>query len=405
MQGGCGWIGYNDVMKKLHWSWVVASLVISAGLARAADEMSLRVKFTEVDVWDRSAVVSLPGRKDPVLLHYKPGCSTLTEGQEANLVIRGELNSNGDQIVIADNRRCDVDYVVSFNTRYTLTYVLDSNQEALIRDAAGQQYYISYDSRCRALPHYREETVYMYRFGLDLRKNDMLYLPGNDGQCPLQNVRKVENRGKILQPDPEKDRTVPTPVKRVKASPGNGKVFLSWDAATDPNGVRLYYVSASKYPLDTKKYAPKDMPNLTLAQNTRATVEGLKNEETYYFYVIAVDVNGNFGADWSTQATAMPRSTLPLSLSQPIPYVKLEVQVTGETPLFFQLHWNRLRTAVRHTVLLEVDGKREMILYNYSKNTLSVAKHESRRGKKMRLIVRGYDLKGLVEEDTAEFQF
>jgi hypothetical protein len=75
----------------------------------------------------------------------------------------------------------------------------------------------------------------------------------------------------------------------IAATPGNGKVTLSWRKVNDLNvkGYRVYYGDAPHTYLGTGA-GPGDSP-IDVGDATRAEITGLENGKLYYFAVVAYD--------------------------------------------------------------------------------------------------------------------
>ena len=67
------------------------------------------------------------------------------------------------------------------------------------------------------------------------------------------------------------EKKLPAP-ENIKASVGNGKVTLSWDAVDGADGYRIY-----QYEAVSKKYK-----KLKTIKGTKSTVSGLENGKKYY---------------------------------------------------------------------------------------------------------------------------
>src|SRR3989338_2827796 len=111
------------------------------------------------------------------------------------------------------------------------------------------------------------------------------------------------------------DSEVPGFVENVVATPGDGEVHLSWDAATDNVGVTGYSVF---YGTTSVVQAYLDLPEggdpseiqydevIDLENVLETTVDDLQNDTLYYFAVIAVDSAGNESLEYSEEVSATP---------------------------------------------------------------------------------------------------
>lgn len=100
----------------------------------------------------------------------------------------------------------------------------------------------------------------------------------------------------------------PSVVEQVEAFPGDGEVMLTWDAATDNEGVSGYYVYTGIESVENLggayTFGSEDAGN-----TTTTTVENLSNGTTYYFAVTAYDADGNESPRYSNEAEATPESS------------------------------------------------------------------------------------------------
>lgn len=110
----------------------------------------------------------------------------------------------------------------------------------------------------------------------------------------------------IPESNPGEDTTPPDDVGGVKAMAGNGSVTLSWNVATDEQGMaagyNLYYGTV---PVQTDGNAYENGP-IDVGQNVSYTVQGLTNGVTYYFAITAYDDEGNESINYSSEVSATP---------------------------------------------------------------------------------------------------
>ena len=90
----------------------------------------------------------------------------------------------------------------------------------------------------------------------------------------------------------------PTAPTNLTATPGNGQVALSWNAASGASSYNVYDSTTSGGPY-TK---------VGSTSNTNSTITGLTNGAVYYFVVTAVNSNGE--SSYSNQINATPVGTL-----------------------------------------------------------------------------------------------
>ncbi len=377
------------------------ALTLFAGIAGAAYETTQQVTIQILRKDTRNLVVQWEGSKK--LLHYEGKCDEMQEGKTVSLAIRGDLNGNDDYLKINTYRSCKIDQVEEITGKLTVDYVYNGNANAFVTDEKGNQFEVQYDSRCQSMPRSFKDYIYVRQYGPLLQKNDELILSRMEGKCSVDYVWQ-RKKADVSQPKPTGDVIPPGMVNDVKAVPKKGAAYVYWKKGTDNVKVDYYWVSFSPYHIDPKDYKAAEMPNLTKATGTSATISGLRNEKTYYFYVLAVDTSGNTSSSWSAEATAMPRGSIS-STPTSATIEKLGLHLVRESDASFLFKWNAIGGTLRTNVLLEVNGKREAVYYDYLKNLILIAKKESYSGKALKLIVRSYDIHGQMKEESVNFQF
>lgn len=98
----------------------------------------------------------------------------------------------------------------------------------------------------------------------------------------------------------------PSDVRNVTATPQDSAVELSWDAATDPDGVVVRYKVYYGVTPVTEEGGNYDQEVDTQSDDTTYTVGNLVNDNTYYFGVTAVDEQGNESELYSVEVSATP---------------------------------------------------------------------------------------------------
>ena len=378
-----------------------AVLIFFAGTAGAAYETAQQVTIEILRKDTRNLVIEWDGAKK--LLHYAGNCDEMVEGKPVTLVVQGDLNGNGDYIKINSYRTCKIDQVEEITGKLAVDYVYNGDTYALVTDEKGNQFEVQFDERCYSIPRSFKDYVYVRQYGSLLQKSDELVLSRAEGKCPLLYVTKKKVSTPSNQPA-KGDIIPPGMANDVKAIPKNGAAYVYWKAASDNIKIDYYWVSYSPDHIDPKDYKAAEMPNLTKSTGTNITISGLRNEKTYYFYVLAVDTSGNMSPGWSAEAKAMPRSSIsPTPVAAPIE--KLYLHMVQESDASFLFKWNTIEGILRTNVLLEVNGKREFVLYDYLKNMILIAKKIDYSGKSMKLIVRFYDIHGQMKEESVNFQF
>jgi len=88
-------------------------------------------------------------------------------------------------------------------------------------------------------------------------------------------------------------------------SAGEGFVSLSWDGASDSDGIILgYRVYFGRASLDESDYYAEDV--YTNSSDPNYKVEGLENGLNYYFAITALDEEENESLNYSNEVSAMP---------------------------------------------------------------------------------------------------
>ncbi len=370
--------------------------VLLTGTAKA--NVSVRVSLEDV-IGRRNLVVTDPQTEERVFLHVRPGCGEMAKGQSVNLIIEGSLNGNSDSLKTTPNQQCLIDQVEPFTQKLYVRQFTLGNTEILATDEAGQDYLIGYNELCQAMPQFRDSWIFVLQGGSTLDKGDKLYLPDRAGACSIDRLEKITNSRSNTTPDAS-DRQLPSGVTGLKAILGNGKITLTWKAAQDDHGISHYLVSHSPYSIDPKKIATVDMPNLTVTNLTQLKITGLENGQRYYFYVAAVDTNGNRSSDWAS-ALATPSDFMTGETQSP----DLNLKVYLETPISFLLRWDRIPGTTRTTIAFDVDGQRIFSNTDYRAKILQIKKSADRKGKTLTLTVRTSGLNGPIKEEKIEFKF
>ncbi len=388
-------------MKKIAFL-IIPLLFGSFFIPHAHAETSFRITIDEV-INRRNITIEHPETKDKYLLYLSTGCGALEKAQVVDLIIRGELNSNHDQIKTDSIHSCKIEFAEIYNQKLYIDYVYHSDTRARAQDESEQEYTISFGKSCRLIPRYRDGYVYVLMGNDTLAKGDRIYLPNKDGQCSIDYLKPIENRviRKVQEADTD---SRPTMVTHVRAFPRNGKVFLNWRAAKDDKAIDHYIVSYSDYEINTKDVPLSEMPNQTKVKLTRFTVPDLTNDRSYFFYILAVDSADQWSSEWSRPAESTPKSSV-LNVADSSPSTEMNLRIERESRLSFLIKWDRLKTSDRQTVIFDVDGDRSFARTDYSKNYIRILKRDQRKGKSLTIKVRSYDLRTLLKEESIEFEF
>ena len=361
-------------------------------------DSSVRVTLEDV-VGRRNVVVTDPLTDERVFLHVRPGCGDLTQGQTAHLIIQGSLNGNSDSLKVSPTQQCLIDQVETFTQKLYVRQFTNGNTEILATDQSGQDYRIGYGALCQAMPQFRDAWIFALQNEQALAKDDRLFLPDHLGECPIERLEAVPTSRPKDSADPT-DKQLPSGVTGLKAIVGNQQIYLTWKPAQDDRGISHYLVSTSQNAINPKGIPTQDMPNLTQTKLPRLTVKELENGQRAYFYVAAVDTNGNRSSDWAT-AQATPSDLLTGATSA----TALNLKIYRETPQSFFLRWDRVSGATRFSVTFDVDGKRTFSNPRYNAKIIQILKSAERKGKTLTLNVRASGLYGLIKEEKIEFDF
>ncbi len=390
-------------MKKNH-ILIVATLLFSALLATSVRaDYSQKITIDEV-ISRRSITITEPGSGESYLLHLQNGCGDLKKGQSVSLVIRGTPNSSGDIIKLNSIHQCKIDDAQHFNQKLYVKYVYSSNTEARVRDESNAEYTIHYGRDCAALNRYRRQSIFALQGSKTLRKSDRLILPNKEGMCSINYLRKIEDQKRKVESIASVDK-VPTTIRWVKAFPRNGAVFLSWRPARDDKRVDHYVIGYNAHQFRADDLSASDMPYTAISKSTHYTVRDLDNDRAYYFYVTAVDNEGQMSSDWSPMATAVPKSSIFSTEAPATGIYDFNLRVDQETSKSFVIRWSSHPSAIRYSVYLDVDGEREISLTGYSKPFIRILKNDQRKDKAMKLTVRAYSIRGYLEKGEFEFGF
>jgi len=388
-------------MKKL--LSIVIGLLIITPLAFAYYETAERATVLYFNTVTRNVVIE---REDEMwLLRYNGSCDNMTVGGSIVLAIRNEFDGVDDYLKTNSYYKCDIEQAEEISGTLKVDYVFNDKTQAGVTDENGEQYNILFNSSCSRILGYMYKDIFYKRYQSSLSRGDYIYLPRNEGRCPLSYVGHVEKDIAEPEPiDPDLDVTEPSIVRDVNAIPGDGEVYLNWDEADDNVAIDHYIVSYSEYTLDTQRYDVDDLPNKTDVRGENLTVKGLKNENRYYFYVLAVDTSGNKSSVWSEEVSAEPKSAIHAINPDPI-RPKTEIVQIQETSLSFLFKWDKLPLHKRETIVLEADMEREFAFVNWNKNYIRILKKDTRKGKDLKLIVKQYNSRGQMFKDEFEFSF
>lgn len=388
-------------MKKL--LSIIIGLIIIAPITFASYETAVRVKVLSFNVTTHNVVVE---KDDEMwLLRYNGNCNQITVGGNIILVVHNKLDGYGDYLKTSSYYKCSIDQAEEITGILHVDYVFGNKTQAGVTDENGEKFIILVNSNCSKINGYMYKDIYFSGHQSLLAKGDYIYLPRNEGRCTLQYVNHVEKYMEDIEPiDINEDVYPPSIVYEVNAIPSDGKVYLNWKEANDNIAVDHYIVSYSEYSLETENYNVTDLPNKTVVKDGNHTIIELRNENRYYFYILAVDTNGNTSSRWSEETSAEPRSTIhdvDINLERP----NVEILKIQETPLSYLFKWGKIPLYKRQTVILEANRDREFAFTGWAKDYIRILKKNVRKGKNLKLTVRLYDSYGGRFVDEIEFSF
>ena len=394
-------------MKKIFIISFLIGLTTILTMQTAHADFSEKIQIDEVNS-RKSVVITHPYTYETYLLYLGSGCDDLEEGQEVTLVVKGNLNSNGDSIKVDFLHKCDIQQAEIFTQKLYVKYVLNGNTRAWVVEESGKEHFMYYSDNCRAMPGYWKDHIYALQgSSSELRKGDKIFLPNDAGQCwitYLQNTPSYKSRQQT-ETSAGGDIQKPSTVTKVKASPGNGRVHLSWLVGKDNVGIDHYIVSYNDGYLNIKDIPDQNMPNQTETQNTYLTIDDLENNKTYYFWVSAVDTSGNISDLWSTTARATPKATVLSDDMVSSGESDMNLRIEVESSRSFLIRWDKIPNVNRYTVILETDGDREFAITGSAKRYIRILKRNHRQDKELTLIVRAHSLKALLKEEDIQFGF
>lgn len=371
------------------------------GITHAAYETTEQTNILFLNKQTRNLVIE----RDQALwmLYYSGICDEMQQGGTVTLVITGDLNGNSDYLKINEYRQCKIEQVEKITGRLSVDYVYNGNTDAFVTDPKGTQFEVEYDSRCQGIPRYWKDYVYVYQYGSVLAKDDKIFLPRHEGECPLLHVQKVPKGYEVAKTLETGDKIPPDLVRDVSAVPANASITVNWTAASDNVGVAYYWVSYSRYHIDPKDYSLLNMPNLTRSNSNHLTISKLQNGVSYFVYVLAVDKSGNVSPAWSPEVKVSPSA----SIGQ-IPQEatgKLNLRKISESAQSFFFVWNWIPGTERQNVILTSNDKVDQVIYDYLKYSFRVTRTDALAGKTLVLTVKSYDIHGQMKEESFTFQF
>jgi len=393
-------------MIKKFFSLTLVILLLAPTLAFSSYEQARRVIAQNV-VDHQNNFLLIESNGETWLLHHRTGCGSVKEGDVLTLVIRGELDGNRDEMWKGDYASCVIDQAEPITGTLQVLTISPADTYTMVSDG-GTGYRIFYSERCRAIQNMKGRDVYVQKFnGGKLNAGDKFFLPGAGEMCAITYVEPEVPMAPEPEP-PATDVKRPTTPTHIRAIPTTSAVYLYWDKAKDDGGIAYYVISASLYHRDDPvardpEVKPQEMPDTFRTESNKNSlrIDQLEPDELYFFRVIAVDNSGNESSYWSEEATATTKSSI-ANISLKNDTLRLfQVQETSDSFLF---RWNNI-SGTKYSVALEVDNERVFADSEWKQNYIRILKTPERKGKKLELIVRSLNYRGLTQKAVAEFSF
>ncbi len=389
-------------MKKILFVFILSILITP--FVYGGYEYTQRVTIQDYEDNFNNFVVEMGEYDDKWLVHHTGTCGQLYEGREIVLIIGGTPDGNNDRLRNGLYYECPIDQLEQIDGTLLVSEYKWADNEAIVEDEQGNEYRIYFSTDCHAMKGLHGYKVYLRQFGFNLNAGDIIYLPENGEHCAITYAARRDMPLEEV-PEPVRDIKKPTVPTNVRAYPGKTGAYLFWDAAKDDTYIAQYIISVSPYKiLDTKEWDLNDMPHkiYTNSDKTSYKIEDLQPDDTYFFYVIAVDAFGNISPEWSLPDDAYVRSSI---AEVSLVASSLIIRQSQETDYSFLFRWNEIPGAEHYTVVLTVDGRRDFVSSNWQKDYIRILKKEERKGKNLKLLVRGYNSYGQRIEDEIRFSF
>ncbi len=399
------------MIKQIFISFLTA-IVLAPYLSFASYQSSIRIEAIDLNNHKNNFITIQKGG-EKWLIHYKNSCGRIRENDSLKLVISGNLDGVRDTLWKGDIYHCEVDQAEKITGTMTVTTASPADNYTSVSDS-GKPYRIYYSTRCKAMKGLNGKEIYVHKFGgKDLRVGDKFFLPANGEMCSITYLVKEDELGEQNNKMEEKeleqtDIKRPTTPTHLHAFPRNNSVYLYWRSAKDNQKIDHYLISTSPYhredliAQDPDEH-PQSMPDTIETETNKSSyhIENLDPDTRYFFRVIAVDDSGNKSSYWSEEVSALTKSSIAeIGLKNN----KLKLSKIQETKRSFLFSWTQLKD-IKYIVVLEVDKKRVFINSRWRKNSIRILKVPNRKGRKMRLIVRSIDGRGISQKSSIDFTF
>ncbi len=245
------------------------------------------------------------------LITVTRGCKDqLKTGANIQLSVRDHLDGKSDVLRTSTYYQCKIKTAYKINAKLRVKRIFANKRTALLNDATGNLYFVSYKNECRTITSQLNRYVYAYQYNLALATGDQLIIPGNLGNCTFRTVKKIVREVNKITVG---DRTAPSTVSHVRAMPANSSIFLYFRKAKDNVKIDHYLIGISRYRINMQSLHRRqtaDLPAIFTTKKNRVWMTGLRNDQTYFFYIKAVDTSGNVSSDWSLEAKARTSSAI-----------------------------------------------------------------------------------------------
>ena len=335
-------------MKKRNIFLFIIALALIAMPVYADSMESVRV----IKFWaDSDDLVVEKADGQQMLIQHNYTCSTMSTEFPVHLIWEGDKVG---RLKVAPNEICDVKNYGPYTSNIRIVRRVPSVNSLVTSNTAELEwrkglYEVDYGSGCTYLRNYEGQTAYVYTPKEAALDGATLYLPKARGECTITSARflgEVENQVNPIN----------SPIKNLQVKAENNQAVFAWNAY--PEGEKwIANIAYSKYPFDPTEYAVEQLPGLKRTPQTTIRFLQLDNDQKYYFYVSATDVDGNM-SDWQ-EIEVSPVQTAVRFVNNP----DLETfEVTmEETDDAYILRWpDKSAQSKRYMIQLFVDGPRKV---------------------------------------------
>lgn len=364
-------------MKKSFLAIFIGGFLLAASTPGAFADWSEAVKLIKKDTKRYDMVVERSSGERLLVQHHHI-CQTMSTEFPLKLVWDKDVLK---RVEVRVNEICNVFNYAPYTSEAKLSnYIRTDNY--LIKnhladiDWGNYRYRLDYANGCENLMEFLNDTVYLSLPKKELAGGTMI-LPGNRGQCTIKSAKIME--------DISSEKPLVPPIDGLYYQGQVNQAYFYWkDQQTDDYPL-LYVVSYSRYPINPKDYHWQQMPNLQFTRNNTMTVNRLVNGLKYYFYLAAIDADGN-ASEWKQIEITPITPTPKLNKGTKEDFV-FNIELVEENDNGFTLKWPALANADLYLVQLFVGGK--PILYKYlTENQITIPKLPEYKDKGLKLTVK-----------------